>query len=135
MGGPGSGRVNDSRPRRPAAAVNVIGSGVPAPITELRPTTQAAFDRIVEMTSGVSFSQDSIAVEMAARLLVRLQVMDDAIADDPSNFDLHRLSLAVGRQLAALLSKFGLTPRDRQVLMVPRDEPEEEDPLETLRKR
>jgi len=132
MGGAGSGRVNEPRGRKPKAAVNVVGSGVPCPATELPADVQASFDRLAQLTSGTTFSQDSIAIELAARLMVRSSKLDDAITAKPDDAELHRLSLAIGRQLMALLGKFGLTPRDRQVLLVPRDDSPEMDDLERL---
>ena len=131
MGGAGSGRINETRGRKPKAAVNVVGCGVPCPAQKLTGDVQAAFDRLVELTSGTSFSQDSIAIELAARLMVRSSKLDDAITSKPDDAELHRLSLAITRQLITLLAKFGLTPRDRQVLLVPRDD-EEQDDLERL---
>lgn len=131
MGGAGSGRVNESRGRKPKAAVNVVGCGIPCPAQKLADDVQAAFDRLAELTSGTSFSQDSVALELAARLMIRSAKLDDAITAEPDDAELHRLSLSIGRQLITLLAKFGLTPRDRQVLLVPRDD-EEQDDLERL---
>ncbi len=133
MGGPGSGRANESRGRKPKAAMNVVGTGVPCPVTELPEDVAAAFNRLAELTSGVSFSQDSIAIELAARLMCRLAKLDALIDKGVDSQSTHRLALAIARQLTALLAQFGLTPRARQVLLVPREEEGEIDELEKWR--
>lgn len=60
----------------------------------------------------------------AAWLLWRQHEFRKALLVMPLDDDLNRLSLAVGRSLSALLTQFGLTPRSRQILLVPREESE-----------
>jgi hypothetical protein len=97
---------------------------------------KAAWDKIVELTSGVTFSQDSIAILEAARLMARQEWFAVALEEDPLNDDLNRLSLAVGRQLNMILGQLGLTPRARQSLLIPKkDEPEKKSRLQQLRER
>ena len=74
---------------------------------------------------GTAYSQDSIALEAAVSLVVRQRALNRELDANPTDVALNRISLAVGRQLASALAKFGMTPRDRQVLLVPKVEPEE----------
>jgi len=91
---------------------------------------------IVDQTSGLSFQQDSIAIEQAARLIVThrkvQRALDDLEPTDPAFLDLTRQLLAIGRQVIALMGKLGLTPRDRQSLLRPSTETEEKDEFERL---
>jgi len=83
---------------------------------------RAVWRQLVEMTSGVTFSQDSIAILETARLILRQEAFHLALASDPTNSKLSNDSLSVGRQLMKMLEKLGLTPRDRQSLVVAREE-------------
>lgn len=138
MGGRGSGSYSDGAyrgGRRPKTAINVCGTGVPAMPSGLSADVQKCFQELVELTSGVTFQQDSRIVLEGARLMARQDKFAVALETDPTNDDLNRLSLAIGRQLAAVLGKLGLTPRDRQILLIPRNDDEaEDDPLEVLRR-
>ena len=139
MGGPGSGSLpgNDwSRPgRKKRSAVAVAGTGTPQKPEGLPDAVSAAWDRLCELTAGVTFSQDSSAILMAARLIVRQDAIAEKLDLAPADIGLNRTSLAIGRALLILLGKLGLTPRDRQVLIVPRDEVIPEGRLETLLRR
>ena len=140
MGGPGSGSFPDSdwsRPgRKKKSAVAVAGTGVPQKPDNLPDAVSAAWDRLCELTAGVTFSQDSTALLMAARLIVRQDAIAAKLDLNPANDELNRTSLAIGRALLTLLRKFGLSPRDRQQLLVPREEIEPDDPFTALlRKR
>ncbi len=135
MGGPGSGWGADepaSRAgRKKRSAVSVCGSGVPEKPAGMSAVMSAAWDRLVELTNGTTFSQDSLAIEEAAEMLALREELRIGLKSEPLNLDMIRTRLAVGRQLGALFSKFGLTPRDRQVLLVPREDDEKDD-LEKL---
>lgn len=135
MGGPGSGWGADdpaSRAgRKKRSAVSVCGSGVPEKPKGISPEMSAHWDRVAELTSGSAFSQDSLAMEEIAEMLTIRDKLAAVIRLNPADLDTVRTRLAVGRQLGALFSKFGLTPRDRQVLLVPRED-EEKDDLEQL---
>lgn len=64
-------------------------------------------------------------MEAVVSLVVRHRAMTKELDSRPTDIELNRIALAVGRQLATSLAKFGMTPRDRQVLLVPADpEPE-----------
>ncbi len=136
MGGPGSGSFSDddyARPgRRKRAAVAVVGSGVPVRPDDMPEDVAKCWDRLAETVSGVAFSQDSEALTEAAWLLWRQGKFREALQANPVNEELNRLSLAVGRQLATLLAQFGLTPRSRQILLVPSKDDQEQDEFEKL---
>ncbi len=144
MGGPGSGSLPNYDPMTPrpgrkprtALASPVCGSGVPTRPDSLTGETAAAFDELAALTAGVAFSQDSQLIELAASLLTRSRALQRRLADKPDDIDLNRVALAVERQLLVALGKLGLTPRDRQVLVVPKMESNEpKDPLATLLER
>lgn len=141
MGGPGSRSyssdpANRGQGRKPKTSVGVCGTGVPEMPKSVSKEVKAAWDKIVELTSGVTFSQDSIAILEAARLMARQEWFAVALEEDPLNDDLNRLSLAVGRQLNMILGQLGLTPRARQSLLIPKkDEPEKKSRLQQLRER
>src|SRR3990167_1027180 len=133
MGGRGSGSFPDDGSthrggRKKRAAVAVAGSGRPEK-PELPDDVGACWDRLAETVSGVAYSQDVEAMTEAAWLLWRQGEFHKALLLDPLNDELNRLSLAVGRSLSALLTQFGMTPRSRQILLVPK-EPEEKDEFE-----
>jgi hypothetical protein len=135
MGGPGSGWGADepaSRAgRKKRNAVSVCGSGEPIKPSGISPDVSAAWDRVVEVTEGTTFSQDSLAIEEMADLLAMRDTLRNQIKANPADLDIVRTRLAVGRGLTAMFAKFGLTPRDRQVLLVPREDDEKDD-LEQL---
>ncbi len=126
MGGPGSGwGSEDLGPgRKKKTAIAVVGSGSPVRPSNLPKEVAPHWDRLAEVVSGVAFSQDSEAMAEAAWLLFRQQKFREALLVMPLDDDLNRLSLAVGRSLSALLTQFGLTPRSRQILLVPKEETE-----------
>ncbi len=136
MGGFGSGSFPDDGSthrggRKKKSAVAVIGSGKPEK-PKLPKDVGLCWDRIAETVEGVAFSQDTEAITEAAWLLWRQQEFRKALKKTPLDEELNRLSLAVGRSLSALLAQFGLTPRSRQILLVPREEPEEKDEFEKM---
>lgn len=141
MGGPGSRSyasdpANRGQGRKSNATLGVRGTGAPELPDGLNEGVKACWHEIVELTSGVTFSQDSIAITEAARLLWRQRKFAEALDDNPTDDDLNRLSLAVGRQLNIILGQLGLTPRSRQSLMVPvDDEPEKKSRLQAIRER
>jgi len=127
MGGPGSRSyssdpANRGQGRKPNMALSVRGTGVPEMPEGLPIEVRAVWRQLVEMTSGVTFSQDSIAILETARLILRQEAFHLALASDPTNSKLSNDSLSVGRQLMKMLEKLGLTPRDRQSLVVAREE-------------
>lgn len=128
MGGIGSGSQPDWKPkpgRRKRQAVAVSGTGEPMKPDGLSAEGSKVWQSLVEALKGTAFMQDSIAMEAAVSLVVRHRAMNRELDKDPTNVQLNRISLAVGRQLAAVLAKFGMTPRDRQVLLVPKADDDE----------
>ena len=132
MGGPGSG----SQPtdhlgsgRKKKQAISVVGTGVPAKPDDLPDDVSEAWDSIAALVEGVAFSQDGMLLEECARLWVRQQAFHRALSATPLDDELNRLSLAIGRALIAALAKLGLTPRDRQILLVARPEAEVPNPI------
>jgi hypothetical protein len=136
MGGPGSGSLPDNDQSRPGrkrkAALAVVGTGVPEKPDKLPVDVSDAWDMLASLTAGVTFSQDSLLIESTARLWVRVQTLAKLLDSNPADIELNRVSLAVERQLMTSLGKLGLTPRDRQVLLVPQDEKRDLDPFEQL---
>lgn len=129
MGGPGSGSFPDDGSthrggRQKKSAVAVIGSGSPDKPDDLPADVSRCWDRLAEVVSGVAFSQDSEAITEAAWLLARQQKFRNALEKDPLDEELNRLSLAVGRAMSAIFTQFGMTPRSRQILLVPREDEE-----------
>ncbi len=134
MGGRGSGSFSEDTHRggrQKKSAVAVSGSGTPTPPKDLPESVRGHWWRFAEAVQGVAFEQDSEAITEAAYLMWRQQKFREALQDRPLDEDLNRLSLAVGRSLSAIMSQFGLTPRSRQILLVPKEE-EEKDELEKL---
>jgi hypothetical protein len=132
MGGRGSGSFPDDGSshrggRSKKAAVAVTGGGEPVMPPNLPREVAFYWDRFAEVVSGVAFSQDSEAMAEAAWLMWRQQKFHEALFFNPLDEDLNRLSLAVGRSLSALLTQFGMTPRSRQILLVPREEQEKDE--------
>lgn len=134
MGGPNSGRPSDGTGARnqPKAALAVVGSGVPEPLSDLTVEQRRVWDWIVETTSGVAFNQDSMAVEELAKLYVRQQKNHRRLDADPSDDDASKLALAIGRRMEALWHCFGLDPRSRQGMLKPSNEVAELDELEQM---
>lgn len=136
MGGLGSGSVpsnSSSRAgRKKKTAVAVEGTGLPEKPQGLPKDVGAAWDTLVALTSGVCFSQDAELLLECATLKVRQDAFRRALSVKPTDDELNRTSLAVGRALLTALAKLGLTPRDRQLLLVPRPEAEPDDPIANL---
>lgn len=127
MGGRGSGSFPDDGSthrggRKKRSAVAVAGTGVPEKPADMPADVSACWDRLAETVQGVAFSQDTEAITEAAYLLARQERFRAALQDTPLDDELNRLSLAVGRALSTMLGQFGLTPRSRQILLVPREE-------------
>jgi len=136
VGGRGSGSFPDDGRvhrggRQKKAAVAVSGSGTPCRPEDMPEEVVPHWERLEELLSGVAYAQDSDAMTEAAYLMWRQQKFREALQGNPLDEDLNRLSLAVGRSLSAMLSQFGMTPRSRQILLVPR-EPEEKDEFERM---
>jgi phage terminase small subunit len=136
MGGPGSGSFPDDGSshrggRKKRAAVAVVGTGNPEKPDGLPDGVGDCWDRIAETVQGVAFSQDSEAITEAAWLLWRQEQFREKLHEDPTSDELNRVSLAIGRALATMLTQFGMTPRSRQILLVPK-EPEEKDEFEKM---
>ena len=132
MGGLGSGSLPDhSGGRKKKQAVAVEGVGVPEKPDGLPSDVSTAWDSLVSLTSGVCFSQDAELLLECSTLKVRQDAFRRALSVNPTDIDLNRMSLAVGRALLLALGKLGLTPRDRQVLLVPRPDPRDDsDPIQ-----
>lgn len=136
MGGKGSGAMpgqnSNHRGGMPKkAAVAVTGSGVPIKPMDLPREIDPVWDEIAEQVQGVAFAQDSDAITEMAWLTWQKREFQQALLDQPCDDEKTRLNLAVGRSLSALWSQFGLTPRSRQILLVPKDE-EEKDEFEEM---
>ncbi len=138
MGGIGSGQYQGNSNWRGGkskkTAVQVAGSGTPQMPEDLDKEARVHWHRIVELTQGVAFEQDSNAIAELARLCARQDAFNTALEKDPLNESLNRTSLAIGRAMHSLRLQFGLTPRSRQILVVPVDESEEPDELEILQR-
>ena len=136
MGGRGSGSSPDignwRGGRAKKTAIQVVGTGSPDMPDDLPSEVRAHWLRLTEMTSGVSFSQDSDAVAELAWLMWMQDRYRVAIKETPLDADLVRISLHIGRSVRELLVHFGLTPCSRQVLLVAKEEREELDPLDAL---
>lgn len=135
MGGIGSGSLpgtNQGGGRSKTAAVAVCGSGVPIRPDDMPSEVAEIWQRVFDLTTGVAFEQDSDAVAETAWLIWRQVKFREALAERPLDTELNKQSLSIGRALNALLVQFGLTPRSRQVLVVPKVEVEV-DPLDALR--
>lgn len=138
MGGPGSGQypgnstenMRGGRPKK--AAVSVCGTGVPVMPKTLPDSVAREWTRIEEMTRGVAFEQDSDAVTELAWLTWLQEEKRTALLLRPLDGETNRQYLAIGRSLRELWGQFGLTPRSRQVLLVPKEDQPELDPLEQL---
>lgn len=138
MGGPGSGRQPEdslSGGRKKRTAMAVCGTGLPDRPEGVSDAVLLAWDELNGLVAGVAFSQDSVILVEAAQLLARQRAFHAALEKYPTDIDLNRVSLAIGRQLHAVLGKLGLTPRDRQVLLVPRPDEGPKDPLALLREK
>lgn len=137
MGGPGSGSFPDNPNQRGGrtkkAAVQVCGTGVPIKPDGMPSDIAVIWDRVFDLLSGVAFEQDSDAVAELADLLWRQGEYRKALRERPLDIDLNKQSLAIGRAVNTLLVQFGLTPRSRQVLLVPKVEVAEVDPFDALR--
>lgn len=136
MGGRGSGSFPDDGSahrggRKKRAAVAVAGSGYPVRPAELPEEVALCWDRLAETVTGVAYSQDSEAMTECAWLMWRQAKFHEQLLIRPCDEELNRLSLAVGRSLSSLLTQFGMTPRSRQILLVPK-EPEEKDEFEKM---
>jgi len=137
MGGKGSGSLPDDvlgrGGRAKKAAIAVPGKGVPIKSEHLPFDVADCWDEIVPQLEGVAFEQDSDAIEEMAWLTWQQRQYRQALLMQPLDEDLTRLNLAVGRSLSALRTQFGLTPRSRQLLLVPKEE-EELDEFEQMMK-
>jgi hypothetical protein len=95
------------------------------------------WDHLAELLSGVAYEQDSHALWRIAVLMERQEQLDELVEDMLHGEDIDgidkatRMSLAVERSLDTKCGKFGMTPRERQILLVPKEE-EELDDLEHL---
>lgn len=135
MGNPNSGWKSTAG-RKAKSAVAVEGIGVPEKPTGLPSDVSEAWDVLVTLTSGVCFSQDAELLLECATLQVRQAAFRRELSLKPTDPELNRLSLAIGRALLVALGKLGLTPRDRQILLIPRPEQDEDpDPIQALIKR
>jgi phage terminase small subunit len=137
MGGKGSGSLPDNPNwgggRSKRSAVSVAGSGMPEMPDNLPPLVQDEWHRLVEVTSGVTFSQDSSVLADLAWATVLMRKCELELRDNWLDPQLHKQWLDLGRRKLALQLQLGLTPRSRQVLVVPDNDQEEVDPLEALR--
>lgn len=136
MGGPGSGSFPDDGSthrvgRKKRAAVAVAGSGIPVRPAGLSDEEAACWDEIAESVQGVAYSQDSQAMKQMAIWTCRLDTLNEALRGDPLNVDLMKMANTALIRLSALWSRFGMDPRSRQILLVPKEE-EEKDEFERM---
>jgi phage terminase small subunit len=136
MGGRGSGSFPDDgsvhgvgRPKK--SAVAVAGSGSPVKPDWLPDECEKLWQDIADVVQGVAFEQDSIAIAMMAELLERYHALARVVRSDKSDHDSLRSWLAVGRPLKILMGDFGMTPRSRQILLVPKED-EDKDPFDAM---
>ena len=135
MGGLGSGQYMKTRGDENKTSI-VRGIGKPEMPDGLSTEVQSAWNQVCELTSGVTFSQDAVAILEAARLIVRQNAINEELDTNPTiDVALARLSLAVSRQLMTVLGKLGLTPRDRQMIQVPLKPDQKKSRLQEIRDR
>lgn len=138
MGGRGSGSFPDDGSthrggRQKKSAVAVSGSGFPVKPRVIADSLSDVWEEISDRLAGVAFEQDSAAVYRLALLTYQQDQIDERWFHEPCDEDLSKQSLAVGRQLIMLWGQFGMTPRSRQILLVPKEE-EEADEFEKMMK-
>lgn len=138
MGGRGSGRVPEGskglpsgQGRKKTTAVAVVGSGEPVMPRDMPDRVQECWFRLIDATAGIAHEQDTEMLVEASYLLYQREQLRNEICYDPTNIDLTKLNLTIGRSLFVILSHFGLTPRSRQLLLIPKQE-EEQDEFEKL---
>ena len=135
MGGVGSGQYQKNNDRE-SKTTSVRGTGKPQMPEGLSREISVAWERVCELTAGVTFSQDGDAILEAARLIVRQNAINEELDTNHSiDVELARLSLAVSRQLMTVLGKLGLTPRDRQMIQVPLKADQKKSRLQEIRDR
>jgi hypothetical protein len=135
MGGIGSGQYMKTRGDENKTTL-VRGTGIPDMPKGLSKEVQEKWRYVCDLTTGVTFSQDSAAILEAARLMVRQDSINEELDTNPeTNIELARLSLAVSRQLMTVLGKLGLTPRDRQMIQVPVKAEAKKSRLQEIRER
>lgn len=143
MGGRGSGSLPDDigshrGGRSKKSALAVTGSGAPVMPRALSADAAYHWELLTERLSGVVFEQDShilgrmaIWMSQLTRLDGDLAVLQDGVSsEDDGDGDgeaverLIRTMLAIERNLDTKCAKFGMTPRDRQLLLMPKEEEE-----------
>ncbi len=138
MGGRGSGSAPDDGiahggGRAKKSAVAVVGIRVPLPPDCAPDAVVAVWQRIIDTLAGRVFEDDSDALWELAELTVENTEIRDELRpmnkEDDEYQNLKRVQLANHRAVRDLWAKFGMTPRDRQLLLMPGEE-EELDPLE-----
>lgn len=125
MGATGSGPQHNPNSERSRAKgiAGVVGTGEPTlPDDKIPPEVIREWTNLVDLTAGVSFEQDSDSLLQLARLRIRQRKLEALLDSDPGNVELNKLSLSIVRQTMALSVKFGLTPKDRQVIVRPKKE-------------
>jgi hypothetical protein len=104
----------------------VAGCGVPVMPDGLRDDAIEQWEIMAALLSGVAFEQDSFVLGRIAVWIARLAQLDaavnalDCLVDAEECDKLLRLMLAVERNIDNKCAKFGLTPRDRQLLLIPK---------------
>jgi len=136
MGGRGSGSFPDDGSthrggRSKKAAVVVTGNGVPVCPSDLSESVKQYWWQVADQVQGVAFEQDSDAITEMAWLMYRQNEYRQGFLANPTDEVANRTSLAIGRAIKDLWVQFGMTPRSRQVLLVPREDDEQDD-LEQL---
>lgn len=137
MGGKGSGSFPDNPNHRGGrekkSAVSVVGTGLPEKPDDLPPGVEKEWYRLVELTQGVTFSQDSDILGDLAWMCWQHNKYRLLIRDDPTNSELLKDANSIQRQKTILYGQLGLTAKARGLLLVPSNEAEEEDELERVR--
>lgn len=133
MGGKGSGSFSDDGiahrgGRKKKSAIAVSGSGEPVKVPGLSKGASTIWDRIAEVVSGVAFVQDSEALGVMAELMHDDRALRQCMNELPvgsEEYDVvKRLQLANIRAIKDSMNHFGMTPRTRQLLLVPKEERE-----------
>lgn len=135
MGGKGSGSASDNHRggRSKKTAVAVTGRGVPLMPPHMDKKAKPYWDYLTDILSQVACYEDSDAIaEMASVMMIRKQLFDEVLADPTENPLINKLFKAL-RMMNEYRVKFGMTPRDRNLLLTAGDE-EEADELDEILK-
>jgi len=133
---PGTAARSGGHNKRPGECLP--SDGKPEPPRKLSEAAQANFDwllaRMQTEDSG-AMRIDGCVLATAAELLESQQTLADLLRDDPTNDKYLRLRLQYSQQIGRFSSFLGWTPKDRQTCPTPTQQPEYDDPLESILRR